>query len=202
MIGEFLRDLYEHGHVRVGPPQDDEWASFTQLLAVEDIRRRDFPATPPEFDAAVASWAATVFYRACQAATFRELAGPDLDRWLDIPRPPAEPASCHYSADLVFRFLPDLCKLAGQVSPHDPLVTKLRGWANTWPLASVGIQGVEPDSLTGIVDHAGMLGYYADRVIARRDATRLADPRVAAAVRRAIGPHAKRFPELASTAMS
>ena len=49
------------------------------------------------------------------------------------------------------------------------------------------MEGVNPDELATVCDDGGLLRQYADRVIARRDVSRLADPRVRAAVQTALG---------------
>jgi hypothetical protein len=102
----------------------------------------------------------------------------------------------HYSVDLVFQFLPDLTKLAGHVMAGDPLVEHLRNWANQWPLSSVGMNDVSPESLCGVAEHVGLLQYYVDRVIARRDVARLADPLVRSAARQALSMYGSLMPEI------
>ena len=200
MIVEFVRELFDGGRVRVGHPDraessesQDELLSFLQDC--EAVHRRSFPGTAPPLLAEVAVWSTRVFYRACQAATFRNLPAELLPEFLGEPAPPGDSAARHYSADLVLQFLPDLIKLTGHVAPNDPLVTILKTWANQWPLSSIGINGVQPESLAGIVDHPAVLACYVDRVIARRDVTRLNDATVLASVRRSLGLHASQFPE-------
>ena len=137
-------------------------------------------------------------FTACQAAAFRDLEAGQLGEFLGESCPAGAAATRHYSADLVIQFLPDLIKLTEHVSPGDPLVKILREWANLWPLSSVGIPGVEPKSLGGIVDHPTLLTYYVDRVISRQDVSRLDDPTVRAAVERALSLFSPQFPELAA----
>jgi hypothetical protein len=103
----------------------------------------------------------------------------------------------HYSVDLVFQFLPDLSKLTGHAAPDDPLLTSLGSWANLWPLSSVGMKGVVPQSLRGIVEHPGLLQYYVDRILARSDVSRLGDVVVQNAVRRTLSLYPGQFPAIA-----
>jgi len=203
MITNFLHDLFDHGRVRVGQPDhpDDDGSSRVTsqlLLSYESIRRLSFPGDPPEFSVELSAWSARLFYRACEAATFRDPDASQLDDFLGEQPPTGNDAVRHYSVDLVFQFLPDLVKLCGHAAPGDRLVEILRQWANLWPLSSVGIPGVEPKSLDGIVNHPGLLAYYADRVIARQDMTRLVDPTVRCAVERALSLFSSQFPELAA----
>ena len=95
--------------------------------------------------------------------------------------------------DLFFRHLPDLLAWAQRVAANDPLVAALRRLAEEWPLSSVGIANIAPGSIDPFIAHAGLRRLYADRIIARRDSSRLADARTAEAVRSALGAH----PELA-----
>ena len=59
------------------------------------------------------------------------------------------------------------------------------------------MSGVVPVSLAGIVDVPEMLTYYVDRIIARRDVSRLTDPLVQEHVRCSINIYTDRFPEFA-----
>jgi len=200
MLAEFLDQLFEHGHVRIGLPQqavtpDDRAASTNRLVRFNEVRELEFPGIAPEFSVSCAIWSAEQFYRACQAAAFRDLDEATLQQGLAAPCPLADLPSKHYSVDLVFRFLPDLIKLAAGLSPDDPLVKILRQWAGQWPLSSVGMSEVEVISLSGIADVPEMLRYYVDRVIARRDISRLSDPVVQVAVRRALGLYLDQFPD-------
>ncbi len=112
---------------------------------------------------------------------------------LGTPCPQAPPASRHVSVDLTFRFLPDLYRLAKAASEGDPLCERLRGWAGEWPLSSVGMPDVNPADINDVCEHSGLLLRYVDRIMVRRDRSRLADPRVRAAAQAAIG----HFTELA-----
>ena len=198
MIAPFLEALFDDGRVRVDHPDEavteDDLRNAAQVLqAAERVQRESFPGEPPPFSLPAANWAARVFYRACQAATFRDLPAESLPAFLGEACVPGEPPSVHYSVDLVFRFLPDLCKLAGHLAPADPLLEPLRLWANQWPLSSVGMKDVTPQSLLGIVDHPAVLQYYVDRIIARGDVSRLDEPAVLNAVRRTLNIYSDRF---------
>lgn len=201
MLARFLDDLFDHGRVAVGPPElswdaEELDSAVERLRVVEQRVRAQAPGTPPEFERAAAEWSAAAFYRASQAAVFRELPAEAVERLFATP--PADEATrvraaWHYTVDLVFQFLPDLHRLASAASPADPLVDGLRAWARFWPLSSVGMSDVTVDSLAGIIEHPGLLALYVDRVIARRDVGRLDAPIVLQAVRRAIGPYADQF---------
>jgi len=205
MLVSFLTELYEHGRVRVDAPDAavaaaDLHGARQLLLEIERVVRQDFPGDPPTAPPEVVEWAALSFYHACQAAVFRDLDAVQVEQLLASSCPPAEAASRHYAADLTFRFLPDLITLAEQAAPGDALLEILRRWANEWPLSSVGVPKVVPVSLAGIVEHPAMLRYYVDRVIARRDVSRLSDPHVRSAVGRSLTLYEDRFPELGTHA--
>jgi hypothetical protein len=95
----------------------------------------------------------------------------------------------HYSVDLVMRYLPDLMNFAAGAAERDPLVEHLRRWAQQWPLSSVGIRGLGDVSIDGFAESPGLMRLYADRILARPDTSRLADPRARQAVQCAVGMH-------------
>src|SRR5262245_17571722 len=102
-IAAFLSALFEHGRVAVAHPQEriasDDWERAAQLLAQRAaVTALEFPGDPPPLDAAVAGWAATILYRGCQLAVYRELDAGAIDELLGLDCPAADPASQHFSA--------------------------------------------------------------------------------------------------------
>jgi hypothetical protein len=145
----------------------------------------------------VATWAATQLFRACQLAIYRELDAGAIDELLAPACPQAEAASRHWSADLPFVFLPDLIRQAAATASQDPLLERLRQWAALWPLSSVGVPQIQPQHVAELASHPGLLRLYVDRILARKDWPRLADPAVRAAAQEALGGHASLWPEAA-----
>jgi hypothetical protein len=136
--------------------------------------------------------------RACQAVAFRDLGEAEIAGALGTACPGDDSPATHYSVDLTFRYLPDLLKLARSASEGDPLVSRLARWAGQWPLSSVGIAGAKPGRVEAIAGHPCLLWLYVDRIMARRDTSRLVDPRVRDCVRESLGM----FPELAPEMVS
>ncbi|HUY90017.1 MAG TPA: hypothetical protein VMV10_14875 [Pirellulales bacterium] len=198
-LPDFLQALFEHGRVRVAAPDHavstSDWSHADAVLAERHAGdRAEFPGVIPPLDRAVAHWAAEQFYRACQFAVYRDAGADRIAATLNAPCPQAPAASRHVSVDLTFRFLPDLHRLASAASQDDPLCQRLRGWAADWPLSSVGMANVNPADIGDVLEHAGLRGLYVDRIIARRDRSRLSDPRLKEAVQAALGA----FSELAA----
>lgn len=206
MLPAFLHELFDHGRVRVAPPDvtespsaghsaDADQAVYILLAERDAAVRIDFPGEAPPPDFVVAVWAARQFHRACQFALYRDLSSEAMAAAFAEPCPAAADASRHYSVDLVFRFLPDLYRLTRSASSEDPLCEQLRRWADAWPLSSVGMGNVNPADVGPILEHQGLLKLYVDRIIAREDSGRLTVAAVRAAVRAALGV----FTELAPT---
>ena len=196
-LSSFLEDLFHTGRVGVSAiarlSDEEIRAADSVLRSVEQAGRLDAPGEPPPFAIAAARWGATMLYRGVQALVYRDIAGEDLATLLGEPCPePANP-STHYSVDLTLRYLPDLLELTRRVSQRDALVERLLEVAADWPLSSIGIDGIAVRDAGPILDHPCLLRMYADRMIQKRDLSRLTDERVRDAVQRAIGA----FPELA-----
>lgn len=201
-VAAYLADLFEHGRVKVPHPrptldQDDLRHAERVLREQEEVRRLEFPGTPPELFVPAAMWAAAAYYRACQLAVYRDLDAGAIEELLGAECPTGEPAARHWSVDLVFHFLPDLVKHATAASQQDPLVKKLREWAGAWPLSSVGMPGVAPLHEDEIATHAGLLQLYVDRIMAKKDWSRLTHPAVRDTVRRSLGAHGSLWPDVA-----
>ena len=193
----FLHSLFDDGRVRAAAPGqlsgEEIHAGETVLARAERDARSEFPGEAPPFDPLAALWGATMFYRAAQFCVYRNVDAGIISEALAPACPTGNTPAAHYSVDLVFRFLPDLAKLAKSASEHDPLLQHLRKFGAQWPLSSVGMPNVEPANIDVIANHSGLLTLYVDRVLERADKPRLADPRVKSTAQCAVGA----FPELA-----
>ena len=198
----FLSSLLETGRVRLAAPaelSEAELRAGDKVLAdFEPVYRLELPGEPPALDAQAARWAGVMFFRACQCAVFRDVPAEAVAEALSIPCPvPLSPAT-HYSVDVIFRFLPDLMLFAHSAAEKDPLLDHLRLLARNWPLSSVGMTGVDVGDVSTLTTNPALLALYVDRIIARRDRTRLTDERVREGVRRALGLHPELAPDLAA----
>jgi len=198
----FLTALFEHGRVTVAHPQEhvasDDIEQAGRLLEERaGAVTLEFPGLPPSLDVPAANWAGMMLYRGCQLAIYRELDAGAIDELLALPCPDAAPASRHFSADLAFVFLPDLIRQAVRAAADDPLVTRLSALAAQWPLSSVGIAKVDPQHVDEIAAHPGLLQFYVDRILAKKDWPRLAHPAVKAAAQASLGAFVAQWPEAA-----
>ena len=213
---DFWNTIHESGQFRVEPPMAggrgkvgaaEDRALADAVVQVEAQWRLELAFEPPNLVLPVALWSIGAMHRACQCLVYREVDPEKVAAALAVnsPLPPESPGAC-YSADLGLRVLPDVLALARGTSPDDPLVHGLREIGHRWPLSSVGVEpsiddgehGARPLDLSGFIDHPSLRRLYADRVLARRDVSRLADERVKAEVRAILGAHAT---ELTSSAM-
>lgn len=195
---EYLSALFEHGCVRVPPIRnltESDYRDADELLqAFDEAYRQEMPGSPPPLCLASARWAAVQLFRACQYLIFRDVNAATVSAELSKPCPvdgrgaPHVSPAVHYSVDLTFRFLPDLMRLARAAAQNDVLVAQIAEWARAWPLSSVGMADNGSVNMEGIVQHPGLLAMYVDRVLARRDRSRMTDERVLAEMRRAVGP--------------
>lgn len=206
-LTSFLEDLLASGQVTVagqpGPFAAADLAAAAQLLGrLHAADALELPGAAPAFDAPVALWAAQFLYRAIQLALLRELDEAAVTELLADFAGPATPEAA-YSADLTFRYLPDLLRLAQGLAPDDVLVARLREAAGQWPFSFVGA-GAGPHSLpplaalSPVLAHPALRLAYADRIIGARDRARAAQPEVAPLVEAALGNYgAILWPEFA-----
>ncbi|MEQ8785409.1 MAG: hypothetical protein RIC55_03885 [Pirellulaceae bacterium] len=196
----FLRDLLNDGRVRVPPPealpQDQRRAAQQTLVEFEAQYRRELPHHPPPLDLPAANWAAERLLRACQFAVFRDLPADAIAHEAAQQLHGEKTPTVHYAVDLVFRFLPDLLRLARRAAEQDPLVDYLQLLARSWPLSSVGMEIKGELDAEAFLDDACLRRLYVDRILAADDPTRLVDARVVDGVKAAVGRHFETPPKL------
>lgn len=194
----FVEELFVTGRVRLTsdePPADgDINDAILKVREFESSLRLDLPGTPPDEDEAALRWALVAFYQACQFQVYRHLGMTKLAERLADDSPRGATAEAHYSVDLVFRFLPDLMKLARSGSSEDPLLVVLTGWCERWPLSSVGVSDLNLPHCEPILTDECLLRLYVDRILRTQDTSRFTDQRIRIEVSRAVGA----FPELGS----
>ena len=139
----FLESLLFDGVVSLSSniaPNDSQVNQATDVLCdFEKKWRVEMPGNCPMFDLEVGNWAGFSFFRACQFLYFRDIGPDEVAATFSIECPMATTPAKHYSVDLVFRFLPDLWRIAKTLSSDDLLTKQLRRWCFEWPISSVGI---------------------------------------------------------------
>ena len=202
-LSKFLRELQENGRVHVAVSPDRSNAALkefeAELIALDALARQDLAYDPPPFLLAPAAWAAMTLYQGCQFLIYRDVNADVVAKALARPCPePPNPSVC-YSVDLTFRYLPDLIALARGIAEGDPLVDGLMTLAAAWPLSSVGVKNLNAGAVTAFISNQSLRRLYADRIMERRDASRLDNVRTLDAVRVGLGAFPELCPELAGS---
>ena len=139
-LEEFLSRLLHQGRVvfRERPsPEAFAPGRVGELLAEAFASYRLEVAGPLiDFDARVAFEALRLVREACWALVSHEERVEGLGRRLAMSHPPTR-ASQHLSADLVFRYLPQVHRRARAFDPADPLVALSADVLRQWPLSGV-----------------------------------------------------------------
>ena len=170
----FLRQLFETGEITV-PRDASSLENAAELLSERDrLVRLNCPGIAPPYDPNVAMKAARTLLLFCQAAVYRDMDAAAVRAQLNsIALSAVDTPSCHYSADLMLQFLPDVRTRLVRISQDDPVCELLQAVAIMWPLSSVGIPGSLPETLPVSITTAPLLQVYVDRIIARRANDRL-----------------------------
>jgi hypothetical protein len=199
-LASFLQALAHDGRIVVSPEPigvPDEVA----LSVVHELNQRaqsELAGEGPGFSSDTALWAGTLLYQICQFIVCRDIGEGQIAAAFANECPAARGPETDWSADIVFRHLPGLFRLAQQLSNGDPLVQELKKLAAAWPLSSVGISDLSGLNLDTFINHPALGRLYADRVVAAADTSRLGDPRVDELLRADLGIHRDLAPEIAN----
>jgi hypothetical protein len=196
-VAQFLSDLFETGRVSVfiDLPAGLEEDVDEVLVSAEKVAAGNLAGGSPSFDLVCARWAAQIFYGACHFLVCRDVNPETVEAFFKQPCPGAHSPQTDYSADLVFRYLPDLVGMTRAVASGDPLLQQLLTLGKEWPLSSVGVSGIEAVDPTAFIEHPSLCQLYIDRIIARADVSRLGNPQIDLGVREALGD----YPELSES---
>lgn len=204
---QFLEQLLATGEVTV-PAAGGEFdpAPFDDaLLQFDRAARLSMAGDAPKLEKDVAAWAAMLLAASIRLLVVRELGVEEIERAFHVsppkPRTSGRP-EVDYSADLFLRYLPNLAKFVKLLSAEDPLLKKIRGIAEAWPLSSVGMQdfSLTPAPVDSFVAHAGLRQLYVDRIFATGDLGRINHPAIAATILASLGAHPELSPEIAKAA--
>ena len=189
----FLHSLTADGRVQVAaaPPADVDPSTLAAAIdQVDAAARRELADEAPPLSSAAAAWSLTLIEAGCRFLVHRQYDADAVAAALTVRCPGPVDAATIYSADLFLRHLPELARLARGLAADDPLVEQLTRLGRAWPLSSVGMADTAGGGVVPILAHPSLRQLYVDRIIARRDAARLADPAVRDALRTALGDHA------------
>ena len=167
-LGDFFRDLFDEGRIvlkgRPIPSEADRPSAQGRLEAAFRVHRLDVAGPPIAFDAASALMAAELVRQASWFLVNRSEPVEAMERALVMPRPP-ESAGEHLSADLSFRFLPQIQRRARSISPGDRLGNFLADLLRAWPLSGVLSDLAEgPEDVGDLGGHPGLWMLYAERL--------------------------------------
>ncbi len=168
---DLLHGLLHDGSVRLREPPrltDRERESVLALLAnafADD--RLDIAGPPIAFAPETALHASLWLARACWFLLHRGEPDEVVTRSLTtLPDPHS--AAEHLSADLVFRYLPQIHRRARVVNPRDPLTLRLEEMLRRFPLSGVLADLDEPPlAAVELAGHPGLLLLYAERLANR-----------------------------------
>ena len=166
---EFLELLFDEGRAtftsRPVPSPADRESAVGVLRRIHEIARLDVAGPQLLFDAEAALAAAGFVRFACWFLVNREEPAEVLERELAVP-PAPETAAQHWSADLTFRFLPQLQRRARALSADDPLTRRIEEALRRFPLSGVLSDVVAgPASPTEFAGHPGLQLLYAERFV-------------------------------------
>lgn len=167
-LGDFLQTLFQDGRIvlkrRPETSEAERPGALKVLEAAFDVHRLDVAGPPIGFDARAALVAAELVRKASWFLVNRSEPAQEMQRSLAMPRPPLT-AGEHLSADVSFRFLPQVHRRARSIAPDDHLASFLADVLRAWPLSGVLSDLSEgPKDVGELGRHPGLWMLYAERL--------------------------------------
>lgn len=143
--------------------------AIRQLETAFDAYRLDIAGTAIEFDAATAIEVSSIVIRTGWALVNHDLPDAEMRRWVSMSHRPMNPSQ-HLTADLLFRFLPQLHRRALVHRGAEPLAERLGAILREWPLSGV-LANLEigPEQPPAFYGHFGLMQLYAERWASHRN---------------------------------
>lgn len=166
---QFLSRLFDAGQVIFhAPPErvaDPPGGAVRLLSRVFEGYRLEVAGPLLPLDSGLACEAGELLRQACWALVSRGESAEQWKRRLTMRRPPRTPAE-HLSADLLFRYLPQVHRRARAIDPEDPVTRLLTELLRQWPLSGV-LADIDEPPLADLDfgDHHGLLLRYAERLV-------------------------------------
>ena len=167
-LADFLRRLIDEGRIvlkgRPIPLETEHPAAVARLASAFQVHRLDVAGPPIAFDAPTALLSAELVRQASWFLVNRSDSVETMERFLIWPRPPRSAAE-HLSADLTFRFLPQIQRRARSIAPGDRLASFLADLLKAWPLSGV-LSDIQdgPEDVGDLGGHVGLWMLYAERL--------------------------------------
>ena len=196
-LAQFILNLFEYGDVTV----EDKVQVFSEKDLRDTVRGLDYfykkdisniPHTAPSFHPEAALWSAQYIYRAVQMIVLRELGEEEVKKHL-TDYPFEKTPEVIYSVDLTMRYLSDLLNIAKGLAPDDILVKKLKQSALDFPFSSVGLKIEGELNEAVILSHTALKYAYADRIINKKDKSRIQNTNIQELIKELLGDHASTF---------
>jgi hypothetical protein len=166
-----VRRLLEASSVRlIEPPtlpSPERGAVLNLLESAFEEHALDVAGPRIPFHAPTALATVEFFAWSCWFLLHRKESSGEMERCLSV-LPAPRSASEHLSADLVFRFLPQIHRRARAVNPQDLLTVRLEDTLRRCPLSGVLADLLEPPAReVELAGHPGLLLLYAERLAER-----------------------------------
>lgn len=129
-IADTFLELHQTGSLRVTSSPEDGPLEET-LRDIEADRRLEAPANAPPFHLQTALWATRFLIHGARFLLFREHPAEEVNAHLRPSGTEPNPTNV-WSADIAFRYLPDLLHRAHTVSPDDILTQRLAEAHQIW----------------------------------------------------------------------
>src|SRR5438552_2718176 len=129
-LAGFLTALLGDGRVTVYPfrllPNGNQSTAVELLEKLDTSARQEAALDLTQFNPETALWSAIIIYHIAQFTVFRDAPTESIKEACAMPHPGERNPETDWSADLTFRHLPALYRVARHLSNADPLLDEIK----------------------------------------------------------------------------